>query len=450
MHSIIALPKEINGQSTSSITQSMKKNATTQRVNKFFSILKATLSSMVPALTGLGFIETFSEGFIDQKQTTIANQTIQQTLTSDEQDSSFETLDFLGAFIINSQDDRKIKEAQETLDKAGYNTIPDFQLTLPKPISIGQEFKRSIQTPWPDESGISVAHNNGITGEGVLVGVLDTGCDADHIQFRRKQIDFRYVPLDYEKKPRNVRGFDVDGHGTHVCGIIAGKGIGVAPDVDLMVASVIESETYRTSLKRITVALNWMLSEFQRVENSDKPIIINMSLGFIPEFIPKEDHDLFMIGFQELIRRLVVDFDILLIAAIGNEGPGEMCIPGNFPNTVSVGAVDYNNNSASFSGGGTSPIDRETQPNIAGYGVDVFSSLERDSNNRSIYKRMSGTSMASPYVAGVAALYASSDSELYGEKLRQHLLKTALPLNENQDRVGAGLARYIPDGNEKI
>jgi len=81
--------------------------------------------------------------------------------------------------------------------------------------------------------------------------------------------------------------------------------------------------------------------------------------------------------------------------------------------------------------------------------VKVFSSLERDSDNRSVYKRLSGTSMASPYVAGVAALYASSDSELYGEKLRQHLLKTVLPLNENQDRVGAGLARYIPDGNEK-
>ncbi|MCG9126025.1 S8/S53 family peptidase [Candidatus Poribacteria bacterium] len=450
MHSIIALPKEINDQSTKSTTQLIKDTATKQTNSNFLSKIQSTLSSIIPKLTGLGFFELLSEGFIEQKQTTIDNQNVHQTSTLDEQDSSFETLDYLGAIIINSGDNSKIKKAQKTLDDAGYETIPDVQLTMQKPTSFGQEFRRRKTNLLPEESGISVAHNNGITGQGVLVGVLDTGCDADHIQFRRKQIEFRYVPPNYDEKLRNVRGFDVDGHGTHVCGIIAGEKIGVAPDVDLMVASVIESESYRTSLKRITVALNWMLSEIQRVENRNKPIIINMSLGFKPEFISKEDHDYLMIGIQELIRRLVEVFDILVVAAIGNDSSGNMCFPGYIPETLSVGAIDFNNNAACFSGGGTSPIDNETQPNIAGYGVDVFSSLERNSNNRSIYKQLSGTSMASPYVAGIAALYASSNSELYGEKLRQHLLKTALPLNENQDRVGAGLARYIPDGNEKI
>ena len=77
----------------------------------------------------------------------------------------------------------------------------------------------------------------------MLIGVLDTGCDADHIQLRQKRIDFRYVPHHSESDNlREVRGFDVDGHGTHVCGIIAGRHIGVAPGADLMVVSVIESE----------------------------------------------------------------------------------------------------------------------------------------------------------------------------------------------------------------
>ena len=80
--------------------------------------------------------------------------------------------------------------------------------------------------------------------KGVLVGVLDTGCDADHVQFRQKRIDFCHVPLHYEsEKLREIRGFDISGHGTHVCGIIAGQHIGIAPEADLMVASVIESET---------------------------------------------------------------------------------------------------------------------------------------------------------------------------------------------------------------
>ena len=55
---------------------------------------------------------------------------------------------------------------------------------------------------------------------------------------------------------------------------------------------------------------------------------------------------------------------------------------------------------------------------------------------------MSGTSMATPYVAGIAALCASADMTLQGEALRQHLLKTVLPLHAEKDRVGAGLARF--------
>ena len=82
-----------------------------------------------------------------------------------------------------------------------------------------------------------------------------------------------------------------------------------------------------------------------------------------------------------------------------------------------------------------SPIDGETQPNIAGYGVGIFSCLERDRNNRSSYVCMSGTSMATPYVAGIAALCASADTKLQGEVLRQHLLNTALPSKHR--RIGS-------------
>ena len=56
---------------------------------------------------------------------------------------------------------------------------------------------------------------------------------------------------------------------------------------------------------------------------------------------------------------------------------------------------------------------------------------------------MDGTSMATPYVAGIAALYASADATLKGEALRQHLLNTALPLQAPEERVGAGLARFL-------
>lgn len=241
---------------------------------------------------------------------------------------------------------------------------------------------------------------------------------------------------------RAVRGFDVDGHGTHVCGIIAGRTVGVAPDVNLMVASVIESDTISTSLERIRIALDWMLSHFQQEENLSKPLIVNMSLGFRPAWISAPDRQAAMDGIRRILSTLVNDFDVLLVVAIGNDGPNTMRAPGYFPEVLSVGAVDFNRNPPRFSGGGISPITGGPEPDIAGYGVKIFSSLERDIDNQSRYDYMSGTSMATAYVTGIAALLASANPELQGDALRQRLISRAMPLNAAPNRVGAGLARF--------
>jgi hypothetical protein len=372
---------------------------------------------------------------------------LQSTATSRdliaERTSNFMPLNSLGAYLVSSVDKQKIEDAQESFDKSDYVIVPDVQLSLSEPICSESVLWRGRQVHWPPESGILEAHNRGVTGAGVLVGVLDTGCDADHVQFRQKRIDFCYVPHHSESGDlREVRGFDVDGHGTHVCGIISGNHVGVAPDANLMVTAVIESETRKTSLSRIAIGLDWMLAQISSDANLSKPAIISMSLGFVTEDLSKSEKKSLMVGVRRLISLLVEDYDVLPVVAIGNEGPGQIRAPGYFPETLSVGAVDFSHKPAGFSGGGSSPIGGETQPNIAGYGVGIFSCLERDRNNRSSYVCMSGTSMATPYVAGIAALCASADAKLQGEVLRQHLLNTALPIQARKDRVGAGLARF--------
>ena len=439
MHSFIALVKKSNLQTISSKALSIDDEQQSQQgSSKLFPKFKDVLTQkLTEALNFLGF-----------KQVTLET-SMGEHVPNDEQTSSVVSLNYLGACVVNSSDKKKIEEAQKSFDESDYKIISDVQLSLPKPTYSERVYRRRKQIVWPVESGIHQAHRNGITGEGVLVGVLDTGCDADHIQFRQKEIEFRYVPpYSGADSLRSVRGFDVGGHGTHVCGIITGQHIGVAPGVDLMVASVIESDTYQTSLSRISIALDWMLSQFGSQKNRNKPIIVNMSLGFVPEYIPKEDQVTLTIGIRELISTLVEDFGVLPIVAIGNDGPGNICAPGYFPETLSVGAIDFNHQPADFSGGGCSPIRGEVQPDIAGYGVNIFSSLERDKNNRSLYKDMSGTSMATPYVAGIAALYASMDAKLQGRVLRRHLLSTAHPLQASPDRVGAGLARFTENGNK--
>ena len=176
-------------------------------------------------------------------------------------------------------------------------------------------------TRWPEASGVELAHAQSIRGQGALVCVLDTGVDADHAELRRKVIDFRYIPLDPRSGVmRTVRGFDVDGHGTHVSGIIAGRNVGVAPDVDLMVAAVLESETLRTSLERVVVALNWVLAQFEDPANRDKPVIVNMSLGFMRSSLDRTDLESPVQGFQKVLSTLLDEFHVLPICAVGNEG----------------------------------------------------------------------------------------------------------------------------------
>ncbi len=355
----------------------------------------------------------------------------------------FQQLDFVGAYVVETTSPEVAARARILLEP-DYVIIPDVQLALPRPTLL-QRYRRRPTPPvqWPVESGIAEAHKKDFLGEGVMVGVLDTGCDADHIELRHKVVDFRYVPLDPTSDPvRACRGFDVDGHGTHVCGIIAGEHVGIAPKVELMVASVIESETLRTSLERVVIALDWMLSKFRLEENLHKTAIINMSLGFRDASITPEQFDAILKGLKQILTTLVIDFEVLPIVAVGNDGPGTMRAPAYFTESMSVGAVDAFLRPAVFSGGGISPITRQVEPDIVGYGVDIISSLERDVYNHSIYARMSGTSMAAPYVTGIAALVASANPQLRGLSLRQYLTSQALNLNLPAERMGVGLARF--------
>ena len=258
MHSFIALVKKPNSQTINSGTLSVDDKQQSQGgSNKLFPKLANTLTQKITeALSVLGFKQVTLEAPIDAHT------------SDDEQESNFMPLNYLGAYVVNSSDKEKIKKAQKSFDKSDYDIVPDVQLSLPKPTCSGRVFRRRKKIRWPVKSGIRRAHEKGITGKGVLVGVLDTGCDADHFQLRQKRIDFRYVPHHSESDNlRDVRGFDVDGHGTHVCGIIAGRHIGVAPGADLMVASVIESETLKTSLSRIYRGLDWILSQISSEEN---------------------------------------------------------------------------------------------------------------------------------------------------------------------------------------
>lgn len=360
-----------------------------------------------------------------------------------------ESMGIASAFLRSQQ------QVDDLLSEVGdeFEFVPDFPLSLPCRVALDEAPARrshgsgGVTAEWPADSGIALAHRRGVRGAGVLVAVLDTGVDADHDEFRGRRITHRYVsffPNHRDWPPRDVRGFDVDGHGTHVSGILCGRTLGVAPEASLHVAGVIESETTLTSITRVVAGLQWVMRQFSRPEHERLPGVLNLSLGF-PAELPGVDASRFQQRWRtlQLIIRALAQANILTVAAIGNGGPRDYGYPGAFPEALGVGAVDFGGKLANFSGSG--PV-REfgglAKPDVVGYGVDINSAIERDYDGVSIYQRLNGTSMAAPYVAGIAALYRShyphDDVAATLDRLRQQ----ALPLKQGTKAVGAGLARY--------
>ncbi|WP_167858546.1 S8 family peptidase [Methylobacterium nonmethylotrophicum] len=204
---------------------------------------------------------------------------------------------------------------------------------------------------------------------------------------------------------------------------------------------MIESETARTSLIRVVYGLNWLLQEFTSQANADKPAVINLSLGFpstgVPDIPPSEYRR--RLRAMEAVLQTLVQANVLPIVAIGNDGPGRFGYPGGFSDALGVGAVDHNGLVAPFSGSRTSP--RTRKPDIYGYGVGIYSSLERDMANRSFYGPLDGTSMAAPFVAGIAALYLCRSPTLSAAALRAMLLANAQTVRSGRRSVQ--IARYV-------
>jgi subtilisin family serine protease len=266
-------------------------------------------------------------------------------------------------------------------------------------------------------------------GRSIKVAVLDSGIDPGHREFSPRQVA-GFQEWDDLGRPLPNKGAgpgsprDTHGHGTHVSGIIWGATTGIAPAVDLYVGLV--APQGRTTFAQVNQGLAWAARRGVDV--------VNLSLGK-PGYRPELEQ---MVQFASALN-------VLLVAAIGNDGPGTHRSPGDHQAALAVGAVDAGKKVWAKSAGAmisTGPAPYR-KPDLYAPGVDVCSAFP---NN--MYKVWSGTSMAAPAVAGVAAVLKSHDPAMTVAELRQHVLQNCAPIALPSALGGTGLllggTAYIP------
>jgi hypothetical protein len=269
---------------------------------------------------------------------------------------------------------------------------------------------------------IGTLWDKGFTGKGVRVGHLDTGVDGSHPALAGAIADGDFAEFDLiGNQVPGARPHDSGEHGTHTAGTILGRTsprgrFGVAPGAQLVSSLSIEGGQV---IERILAGLEWIVSRNVR--------ILSMSVG-LPGYVT---------AFEELIAALRRN-NVLPVIAIGNEGPDTSRSPGNYPNVLSVGACTKDNLVADFSSSQRLARPQDPLvPDLVAPGVGVLSCVPGGE-----FAMMDGTSMATPHVAGLAALLLEAKPTATTDELEKAILDScALPPTMPDFRANRG----VPD-----
>jgi len=295
-------------------------------------------------------------------------------------------------------------------------------------------------------SHIPEVHDIGITGEGVIIGILDSGFDwENHPSLRDREViaefDFVYQDSETANDSKDVSSSQHN-HGTSVFSIMAGfdEGTLVGPAFNskfiLAKTEFVPSETH-VEEDNFAAALEWM--------DSIGVDITSSSLGYnefdAPEFsYSYSDMD----GNTTIVTKaseLAFQRGISVITSAGNEGNKSwkfITAPGDGEKTLTIGAVNSVNNLAAFSSRGPT-ADGRTKPEVVAQGVSVYRALASSSG----YSFGDGTSFSAPIVSGIAALLLSAHQHLTNEQIREIIIRSGDNHENPNNNIGYGLVSAL-------
>lgn len=310
-------------------------------------------------------------------------------------------------------------------------------------------------TEWNlDKINAPLVWAQGITGQGVIIAGQDTGYQWDHPALKEKYAGWDGVNVDHnyhwhdsisnptivcEDAQSNPESCDDHGHGTHTMGTMVGDDgasnqIGVAPGAKWIGCRNMNQGdgTPATYTECFQFFLEPTDLNGQNPDASKAPAVINNSWGCpVSEGCTQPE-------ILESVVNAVVDGGILVVSSAGNSGSScnTVSTPSAiYPKTLTIGSTTSSDTISSFSSRGAVIVDgsNRLKPDISAPGSSV-----RSSYNNGGYTTLSGTSMASPHVAGVAALMFSANPGMIGKPkiIKQVLLRTSLPLTTAQNCSG--------------
>jgi subtilisin len=318
-----------------------------------------------------------------------------------------------------------------------YFIAPEKVVYLPGGNVTGKSMGNPVRTPMQNPSedtaetvqpssawGIRTtgADHSSYTGSGVRLAVLDTGFDATHPDFQEREVTTcSFVPEETAQ--------DQHGHGTHCIGVAGGatdeKGLryGVAPGTSLFAGKVLSDGG--------SGAQSWVLNGITWAAKNGCQVI-SMSLGTLVQ--PGEIYDIA----YERAARFALSKGALLVAAAGNDSDRSqqrfyaVSSPADCPSILAVGAIDQELNVANFSNRALNP---SGLVDFVAPGVGIHSTWIKPTR----YRTLSGTSMATPHVAGIIALLWEKYPAATPAEIEKKLRETAKKLPIATEDGGMGL-----------